>query len=52
MANINGTINKCWEGCREKGTPFTVHTVMQSDAASMEISIEKILKRAENKSTI
>ena len=36
--------NKCWRGCGEKGTSYTVVGV-QIGAATMENSIERLLKK-------
>ena len=39
MAKINNT-NKCWQGCRERGTLFALLVGMQTGAATLENSME------------
>ena len=41
MAAIQkSTSNKCWRGCRGKGTPLTLFVGMQTSTATMENSVE------------
>ena len=43
--------NKCWQGCREKGSPHALLVGMKTDTATMENHIEGPLK-TKNKVTI
>ena len=48
MAAIKKSTNdKCWRGCREKGTPPTLLVGMQTSTATTENSVWRLLKKLE-----
>ena len=52
MADIKKTTsNKCWQGCREKGSPHALLVGRKIDTATMENNTEGPLK-TKNKGTI
>ena len=40
MAIVSKSTNKCWRRCREKGKPSALLMEMQTDAATVENSME------------
>ena len=52
MAAIKKSTNdKCWRGCREKGTPPTLLVGMQTSTATTENSVWRLLKKLETEPT-